>query len=108
MIMPDDKGPNSKHIMDLHHPILREFPESRETIKWLKASDENFRKMFDEYHSLDEAIYRIEEELEFATDQEIDELKMRRAWLKDRMYASIRRATPMAEARPAPRAVVAE
>jgi uncharacterized protein len=82
--------------MDLHHPILREFPEHRETIKKLKAGNEQFRKMFDEYHALDEAIYRIEEEIDFATDQEIDELKMRRAWLKDQIYHAVRHTTPFA------------
>src|SRR2546421_1881070 len=75
---------------DLHHSILREFPEYRDTVKLLKAGDVNFRKMFDEYHTLDEAIYRIEEEIDFATDQEIEELKKRRAWLKDRIYHLIR------------------
>ena len=58
--------------MDLHHPILREFPEHREIIRRLKGSDDHFRKMFDEYHRLDDAVYRIEEEIDFANDQEID------------------------------------
>ncbi|MFO1500469.1 MAG: DUF465 domain-containing protein [Verrucomicrobiota bacterium] len=79
--------------MDLHHPILREFPEHRETIKRLKAGNDHFRKFFEEYHTLDEAIYRIEEEIEFATDQETDELKKRRAWLKDQLYHSIMHAS---------------
>ena len=78
---------------DLHHPILREFPEHRETIRRLKGSDEPFRNNFEEYHRLDEAVYRIEEEIDFATDQEIDELKMRRARLKDYIYHTIRHAT---------------
>ena len=81
--------------MDLHHPILREFPEHRETIKRLKAGSDQFRRYFEEYHTLDEAIYRIEEEIEFATDQEMEELKRRRAWLKDRIYDAIVRATPV-------------
>ncbi len=67
--------------MDLHHPIYREFPEHRDVIKRLKGADDHFRKMFDEYHLLDDAIYRIEEEIDFAPDQEIEELKMRRAKL---------------------------
>ena len=87
--------------MDLHHPILREFPEHRETVKKLKAGDENFRKMFDEYHTLDEAIYRIEEEIDFATDQEIEELKWRRAWLKDHIYHALRHATSGSPVQPA-------
>jgi uncharacterized protein YdcH (DUF465 family) len=80
--------------MDLHHPILREFPEHREIIRRLKGSDDHFRKMFNEYHHLDDAVYRIEEEIDFATDQEIDELKLRRAKLKDYIYHLVRHAPP--------------
>jgi len=75
--------------MDLHHPIYREFPEHRETIKRLKGSDYQFRHAFDEYHKLDDDICRIEEDIDFATDQEIEELKMRRAKLKDAIYYQI-------------------
>ena len=78
--------------MDLHHPILREFPEHREAIRRLKGSDDHFRHVFDEYHRLDDEIYRIEEEIDFATDQEFEELKMRRAKLKDGIYRLICRA----------------
>lgn len=78
--------------MDLHHPILREFPEYRDTIRRLQGGDEHFRKMYDEYHKLDDAIYRIEEEIDYASDQEIEELKMRRAKLKDYIYDLIRHA----------------
>ena len=87
-------GVSHSNAMDLHHPILREFPEHREIIRRLKGSDEHFRKMFDEYHRLDDAVYRIEEEIEFATDQEIEELKMRRAKLKDYIYHLVRHAPP--------------
>jgi len=72
--------------MDLHHPILREFPEHREIIRRLKGSNEHFRSLFEEYHRLDDEVYRIEEDIDFATDQEIEELKMRRARLKDNIY----------------------
>ena len=91
--------------MDLHHPILREFPEHREVIRRLKGSNEQFRNAFEEYHRLDDEIYRIEEDIDFATDQEIEELKMRRARLKDYIYHSIRHvpasvlaAVPLVEA----------
>jgi uncharacterized protein len=82
--------------MDLHHPILREFPEYRDTIKRLKAGDDSFRKWFDEYHSLDDAICRIEEEVDFATDQEIEEMKLRRAKLKDWIYYAVTQAETVA------------
>jgi len=76
--------------MDLHHPILREFPEHREIIRRLKGTNDHFRSLFDEYHRLDDEVYRIEEDIDFATDQEIEELKMRRAKLKDYIYHIIR------------------
>ena len=87
-------GVSHSNAMDLHHPILREFPEHREIIRRLKGTDEHFRKMFDEYHRLDDAVYRIEEEIDFATDQETEELKMRRAKLKDYIYHLVRHAPP--------------
>ena len=93
------RGLNSQN-MDLHHPILREFPEHREIIRRLKGSDDHFRRMFDEYHRLDDSVYCIEEEIDFATDQEIEELKMRRAKLKDYIYHIIRHApaaTPVSD-----------
>jgi uncharacterized protein YdcH (DUF465 family) len=76
--------------MDLTHPLLKEFPEHREAIRRLRGSDETFRQMFEEYHMVDEAIYRIEEEIDFANDQEIDELKLKRARLKDALYYALR------------------
>ena len=80
--------------MDLHHPIVREFPEHRELILRLKVGDERFRKMFDEYHQVDDAVYRIEEEIDFASDQEFEELRMKRARLKDLLYYAILKAAP--------------
>jgi uncharacterized protein YdcH (DUF465 family) len=80
--------------MDLHHPITREFPNHVETIKQLRSTSDQFRKAFKEYHRVDDAIYRIEEDIDFATDQEIEELKMERARLKDWLYHSIHKASP--------------
>jgi len=84
--------------MDLHHPLLKEFPEHRETIQWLKVSNEVFRQRFDEYHQLDDKVCRIEEEVDFATDQETDELKMKRAVLKDQLYRQVRQVNGSANA----------
>ena len=75
--------------MDLHHPFVTEFPKHRETIRSLKLADGKFRAAFEEYHKLDDEICRIEEDVEFATDQQIDELKFKRARLKDALYAAM-------------------
>jgi uncharacterized protein len=77
--------------MDLHHPFVVEFPAHRETIRSLKLADGQFRAMFEEYHKLDDEICRIEEDVEFATDQQIDELKFKRAKLKDALCTAMRR-----------------
>ncbi len=82
--------------MDIHHPFVSEFPEHREIIRHLRLSDNHFREMFEEYHQLDDEICRIEEEIEFATDQEIDELKFKRAKLKDALYSAVRQHTAAA------------
>jgi len=78
--------------MDIHHPFVTEFPEHRETIRRLRLADNQFREMFEEYHRLDDEICRIEEEVEFATDQQIDELKFKRAKLKDTLYLAVRKS----------------
>jgi uncharacterized protein YdcH (DUF465 family) len=75
--------------MDLHHPLVRELPEHRERIHHLRLGDDSFRQMYEEYHDLDDKICRFEEEVEFASDRELAELKARRAWLKDRLFAVV-------------------
>lgn len=75
--------------MDLHHPFVIEFPQHRETIRSLKLADSSFRDMFEEYHKLDDEICRIEEDVEYATDQQLDELKFKRAKLKDSLYTAV-------------------
>jgi len=82
--------------MDLHHPITGEFPRHHETIKQLKNTSNPFRKAFNEYHRLDDAIFRIEEDIDFASDQEIQEMKLERARLKDVIYHAIQKAEPSA------------
>jgi hypothetical protein len=77
--------------MDLHHPFVIEFPNHRETIRSLKLGDGKFREMFDQYHLLDDEICRIEEDVEFATDQQLDELKYKRAKLKDALYIAVQK-----------------
>jgi len=77
--------------MDIHHPFVVEFSEHRETIRSLKLADGTFREMFDEYHRLDDEICRIEEDVEFATDQQIDELKFKRAKLKDALFTAVQK-----------------
>jgi len=77
--------------MDLHHPFVAEFPGHSETIRSLKTADGRFYAQFEEYHLLDDKICRIEENVEYASDQQIDELKFKRAKLKDALYAAVQK-----------------
>jgi uncharacterized protein YdcH (DUF465 family) len=77
--------------MDLHHPFVKEFPTHRETIRSLKLADGGFRAAFEEYHTLDDEICRIEDDVEYANDQQIDELKFKRAKLKDVLYTAVQK-----------------
>ncbi len=77
--------------LDLHHPLVLEFPEHREAIHVLKTQNAHFRRLFDEYHDLDREIVRIEEEIEPSSDPRTESLKQRRVHLKDELYAQIQK-----------------
>jgi uncharacterized protein len=74
---------------DLHHPLIHELPQHRDTIHRLKMEDAHFRRLFDEYHVLDREVVRIEEEIEPASDARTEELKRRRCHLKDELYRRV-------------------
>jgi uncharacterized protein len=76
---------------NLHHPFVTEFPGHRDAIRSLKRADGKFCAQFEEYHTLDDKICRIEEDVEYASDQQIDELKFKRAKLKDVLYAAVQK-----------------
>ncbi len=65
---------------DLHH----DFPEFDEKIHELKTNDFHFRKIFDEYHSINKDIHRIESN-EVYTDSELNVLRVKRVNLKDQI-----------------------
>jgi uncharacterized protein YdcH (DUF465 family) len=68
---------------DLHH----EFPELEKEIHELKVSNTHFRKLFDEYHEINAAIHRVETGAEVATNQVLNDYRMKRVHLKDELYA---------------------
>ena len=75
---------------ELHHPLINELPEYRDLIHKLKTDNQHFRRLFDEYHEVDRAIVRIEEEIDPASDARTEELKMKRLRLKDELYKILR------------------
>lgn len=68
------------------HDLLHEFPEFKEKIHLLKVEDQHFRKLFDEYHELQNRIYNINAGIEVVMDEYGHELKAKLLFLKDNIY----------------------
>lgn len=70
---------------DLHH----EFPEFQQKIHDLKVGNSHFRKIFDDYHEVNNEIHRIETGAEATTDEVLNTLRMNRVFLKDEIYSML-------------------
>jgi uncharacterized protein len=68
------------------HDLLHEFPEHRERIHQLKVEDNHFRKLFDDYHELQNRIYNINAGIETVIEEYAHELKAKLLHLKDTIY----------------------
>ena len=69
-----------------HHELHHEFPEFIDTMQVLRKSDSYFLQLFDEYHKLTHQVEHLEEEDVPVYDFTIEEMKKKRAMLKDKMY----------------------
>lgn len=76
--------------MSEHHPLVEEFPEFRDRIHHMKMENAHFKKLFDEYHEVDKELYRMEENIEPASDVAMEDLKKHRLALKDQLYAMLK------------------
>lgn len=72
------------------HDLRHEFPEHEEKIHELKVSNHHFKKLFDEYHDVNNEIHRIESGAETTTDEVLNELRMKRVRLKDELYEMLK------------------
>jgi uncharacterized protein YdcH (DUF465 family) len=69
-----------------HHHLVHEFPELKDKIHELKVSNPAFAELFDKYNSIDDEIYRIEEQIETPSDDYTESLKKQRLLLKDQLF----------------------
>ena len=72
------------------HDILHEFPNLEETIKQLHEKDPQFASLMDNHDALDSEIRNLEELNQPIDDLEMEELKKRRALMKDQIYQYLR------------------
>jgi uncharacterized protein YdcH (DUF465 family) len=68
------------------HDLNHEFPELLNKIHEYKVSNNHFRKLFDEYHEVNNDIHRIETGAEVTKDEVLNELRIKRVHLKDELY----------------------
>lgn len=72
------------------HDIVHEFPNMEAKIKELHDSNPEFGQMMDEHDQLDKKIRDLEEHDQPTSDFYMEELKKKRALLKDRIYDILR------------------
>lgn len=73
-----------------HHEIEVEFPEFRDRINDLSASDPDFAAQVKRHDLLDNEIRKLEERGQPVADETLEKMKFERAELKDVVYARIR------------------
>ncbi len=69
-----------------HHDLSREFPEYKARIHELKSKNQHFANLYEDYRTVDKEIYRIEQAIETPSDAYTEDLKKKRAHLKDQLY----------------------
>lgn len=68
---------------ETHQDFTREFPEMKDAIHHLKASDMHFKRLFDEYEIVAKELDRRGRQI---SDEHAEELKKLRLELKDKLY----------------------
>lgn len=72
--------------LEHHRDLAHEFPQLKQRVHDLKLESAEFRELYAEYAALDDEIHRIEQQIETPSDSYTEQLKHRRAQLKDRLY----------------------
>ena len=77
-------------MLSEHHDIDHEFPEYHEKLEKLMAADSAFAERVQEHDKLDDEIRVLEERGQPIADEDIEAMKLKRAHLKDEIYARLR------------------
>lgn len=74
------------------HDLIHELPEYREQIHALKTHNHHFARLYDQYHEVEHEVRRIEENVEVASDEYLEERKKLRLRLKDELFDMLKAA----------------
>lgn len=75
-----------------HHSLSEEFVEYKDLIHQLKMNDNHFKRLFNEYDSVDREVVRYEQEIEAVCDETLEDAKKKRLKLKDEIYEMLVKA----------------
>ena len=75
----------------LNHDLAHEFPQHLEKMHELKASDAHFAKLFTEYDELNHDVKKYELGAAAISEEALEELKKKRLFTKDEIYATLQR-----------------
>ena len=70
------------------------FPEYREQIAQLRATDRHFNRIFDEHNQLDHQVKQLEDLNTPTVQTDIEVLKKQKLLLKEEIYSMLRKADP--------------
>lgn len=73
------------------HPLLEEFPEFAEKIKYLYHNNEEFQVLMSSYNTLDDEIFEIEKGEIPLSDDELTHKRKDRVFLKDEIYSFLQK-----------------
>jgi uncharacterized protein len=79
-------------MLNEKHDLVHELPEHRDTIHELKISNHYFSRLFDEYHSTNDEIHRIETGIENTSDEYLEQQKKKRLHFKDELLDIIQKS----------------
>jgi len=74
----------------VRHRLSEDFPQYSAVIEYLKNTDLEFARLFEQYHQTDSKIYSYEMQRRAAVDLYVEQLKRMRLRLKDQLYAILR------------------
>lgn len=73
------------------HSLVNEFPEMRDRIHELKMHNHEFAKLFTEYDNVEHTVHRIEAGNQATSDNYLEDLKVLRVILKDKLYEMLKK-----------------
>jgi len=74
------------------HELVEEFPGKADKIHALKASDDHFSRLADSYHEVNRQIHRAETNVEPMEQFAEEDLRKKRAHLKDQIASILAKA----------------